>query len=127
MSGVLRTAYRAGVPTAAFWEQTPFETRLCVEAYNEIRLDENELFMHTAWHVGDFSRVKDMPRLSEMLAPYRKSRQIEVKAKEAVETAAGPDPEMSRNLMNALLQFPAGKVPGERFGDRDKSPEVPPA
>ena len=86
--------------------------------------------MHTAWHIGYFTRVKDMPRLSEMLAPFRKRSVLkpgvthnDVPAK----TASGTDPSMSRNLMNALLKFPAGKVPGERVGNNAPPPEAPPA
>jgi hypothetical protein len=133
VSGVLKIAYRAGIPTREFWEQTPFETRLCVEAYNDQRLDEDERSMHTAWHTAYFHRVKDMPRLSEMLAPYRKAKGLTVKeAARAAKASSGseasaPDPDMSRNLMNALLQFPAGKVPGERIGSKPDSSEAPPA
>lgn len=130
MSGVLKIAYRAGIPTREFWEQTPFETKLCVEAYNDQRLDDDERSMHTAWHTAYFHRVKDMPRLSEMLAPYRNAKGLSVK--EAARAAKGsatsePDPDMSRNLMNALLQFPAGKVPGERIGKPPDTSEAPPA
>ncbi len=127
---ILKTAYRAGIKPAEFWEQTPHETRLCVEAYNDIRLDEDERFMHTAWHIGYFTRIKDMPRLSEMLAPYRNRSGLKSGVKKndiPVQASSGTDPEMSRNLMNALLQFPAGKVPGERVGNAAKPPEAPPA
>jgi hypothetical protein len=132
VSGVLKIAYRAGIPTGEFWEQTPFETKLCVEAYNDQRLDDDERSMHTAWHTAYFYRIKDMPRLSEMLAPYRKAKGVSAGATAAAaasSTAASsdPDPEMSRNLMNALLQFPAGTVPGERIGSKPDTPEVPPA
>lgn len=127
---VLKVAYRAGVPTGEFWDQTPFETRLCVEAFNENRLDEDERSMHTAWHTAYFHRIKDMPRLSEMLAPYRKHKAAAAKTTAAVAPAAsaspsGVDPNMSRDLMNALLQFPAGTVPGERLGNKSNSPEAP--
>ena len=126
---VLKVAYRAGVPTGEFWEQTPFETRLCVEAFNENRLDEDERCMHTAWHTAYFHRIKDMPRLSEMLAPYRKHKAVSAKATAAAASpdasGSGVDPNMSTNLMNALLQFPAGTVPGERLGNKSNSPEAP--
>jgi hypothetical protein len=127
---IFKTAYRAGIKPAEFWDQTPYETRLCVEAYNDIRLDEEERFMHTAWHIGYFTRVKDMPRLSEMLAPYRNRSALKSDVKKNDVPAApspGRDPDLSRNLMNALLQFPAGQVPGERVGKNAKPPEAPPA
>jgi hypothetical protein len=86
--------------------------------------------MHTAWHIGYFTRIKDMPRLSEMLAPYRKRTALKpgvTQTDSQAQTASGTDPNMSRNLMNALLQFPAGKVPGERVGKNATPPEAPPA
>jgi hypothetical protein len=86
--------------------------------------------MHTAWYIGYFTRIKDMPRLSEMLAPYRKRSALKPGVKQndiPAQTASGTDPSMSRNLMNALLQFPAGKVPGERVGNAATPPEAPPA
>ena len=86
--------------------------------------------MHTAWHIGYFTRVKDMPRLSEMLAPYRNRSALKpavTKNDVPAQTSSSSDPSMSRNLMNALLQFPAGKVPGERVGNNTKPSEAPPA
>ncbi len=85
--------------------------------------------MHTAWHTAYFHRVKTMPRLSEMLAPYRKVKAgrtsgESVPANDEPASPAGVDPNMSRDLMNALLQFPAGTVPGARLADLNQSPEV---
>jgi hypothetical protein len=85
-------------------------------------MDDDERFMTTAWHVGYFGRVNKMPTLSEVLSPYR--RKLLPDGRPApVAASNGRDPNMSKNLMNALLQFPAGKVPGERI--KPSAPETP--
>lgn len=89
-------------------------------------MDDDERFMTTAWHIGYFGRVSRMPPLAEVLAPYRKPRKKKTITKDAAPVVSDVDPNMARNLMNALLQFPAGTVPGERSKPPPPS-EAPPA
>lgn len=58
---------RAGVSVAEFWDLTPFETLLVIEA--NIWRDEHDqkMLLKHAWDIAALSRSKRLPKLSLLL------------------------------------------------------------
>ena len=101
-----KTAFRTGILPEAFWNMTPNELRLCVEAANDQHLAERERDIWWAWHVAFLHRVdvKHFPKLTDLVKSLRPKPKS---------STTNPDDRkiMSRNLMNALLQFPTAPRP----------------
>ena len=59
-------AYRVGIRPGEFWDMTPFQTNLLVEANAERLRDEFETLLSASWHTALFSRAKTMPPLKSL-------------------------------------------------------------
>jgi hypothetical protein len=92
------------VQPAAFWDLTPNELKLCVEASNDQTMADRERDMWWAWHVAFLHRVdvKHFPKLSELM---RGLRPKVVPKDEASRRKVGDE------LMAALLQLPVAAKP----------------
>ena len=113
----MKTAFRIGLKPNDFWDLTPNELKLCVEATNDRVMAERERDLWVSWHTAFLHRVevKYFPKLSELMAKLRPG---------ADSDDAKPDTKaVSRDLMNALLQLPA-KPPTKDAADA--FPQEPP-
>jgi hypothetical protein len=73
---LLVEALRAGVPVSEFWDMTPCETVLAIEAA-AWRLEQDERGrLRLAWHVAALSRAKRLPPLAQLMAPQKQSRTL---------------------------------------------------
>lgn len=59
-------AYRVGIRPGEFWDMTPFQTNLLVEANAERLRDEFETLLSASWHTALFSRAKTLPPLKSL-------------------------------------------------------------
>lgn len=62
-------ALKAGVGALEFWEMTPPETYMAIEAATWRMEHEQRLMAWTAWHVAALSRAKKLPSLTKILTP----------------------------------------------------------
>ena len=58
---------RAGIRPAEFWELTPYQTRLALEAWSKGRDYDRKIVMAAAWFCAGFQRLTTMPKLDEWL------------------------------------------------------------
>ena len=99
-----KTAFRSGIQPDSFWSMTPNELKLCVEAQNDQTLAERERDMWWAWHVAFLHRVdvKHFPKLTDLIKGLKPRPTGDV-------VQPSDRKQMSRDLMNALLQFPTAQ------------------
>jgi len=75
---LLADANKAGVSTLEFWEMTPRELNLAMEAASWRMQNEQMIAMSLAWHTAALTRAKRMPTLREMLNRIKPKKQIPV-------------------------------------------------
>lgn len=87
---------------------TPYELRMCIEAANDRLIDDRGRDLWISWHTAYLGRVDRFPHLNELMPKVLQHRDGE---KPEHKKADGPDPNMSVNLMNALLKFKTAPPP----------------
>lgn len=73
VASLMKQALRCGVSVAEFWEMTPRETLLTIEAAIWIDRRRVRQDLSLAWHTAALSRVKRMPSLKRLLASSKGS------------------------------------------------------
>jgi hypothetical protein len=99
---------------------TPFELRLCLEARNENLVDDRARDLWHAWHTAYLGRVDKFPHLGELMPKI-----LQHDKPEDAGAKSKPDPNLSRNLMNALLQLPAAPPPPKDPPPASSDADVP--
>lgn len=85
---------------------TPFELRLCLEARNEMIVDERARDLWHSWHTAYLGRVDKFPHLNELMPKILKHGDRDKPSGDDRKNSVGV------HLMNALLKFPtASPVP----------------
>lgn len=74
--GLLKDALRCGVSVLEFWDLTPRETYMAIEAalWRDRRRQKQDLSL--AWHTAALTRVKRMPSLKSLLTSQTKARRL---------------------------------------------------
>lgn len=78
-----------------FWALTPYQTRLYVQAHGQRQQLEYRRALWAAWHIEAFQRIKQLPKLDDLLSRFagkpvtRKSGQEILDAVRAMNAAAG--------------------------------------
>ncbi len=76
----LENAVTAGIKVADFWDMTPRETEVVIDAYvDKKELEGKEMRAH-AWMVAALSRSKKMPELDKFLDPPKPKTPEEIEA-----------------------------------------------
>ncbi len=84
VENLLEEGLRCGLSHAEFWELTPREVVLAVQAYGRRLLDRLEAGIAAAWHGESFARSQRLPALEKVLE--RRSRRTIDRAFTARET-----------------------------------------
>lgn len=83
---MLENAARAGVDTIMFWEYTPYELDLLIKKYIDDEKVKNRYMVAQAWHTEHFSRLKKLPKLSDVLEGMEQKKQEPMKPETMLET-----------------------------------------
>ena len=62
-----------------FWQMTPWQLGVVLEAQADDAKARHELAMATAWHAAAFQRAKKMPSLREVLKPKISGKALDAK------------------------------------------------
>jgi hypothetical protein len=62
-------ALQAGIDAAAFWDLTPYQTRLSVRA-------DNAAMLTLAWHVAALGQQRKLPKLEKLLGSAKGRQQM---------------------------------------------------
>jgi hypothetical protein len=82
---MMAVAFQIGIDPLTFWELTPRELSVLVEAFEEKSKREQEAQLTTAYLTAYWHRVKKMPSLKEVLGIKKKEKRKQT-AEEMLET-----------------------------------------
>lgn len=89
----MKTATLIGINVLDFWELTPYEFSLTVEAFNKNKEEEQEEKLTLVWLGAAWQRAKKMPRLREILnkieTPQKMTDEQMLKKVKALNSALG--------------------------------------
>lgn len=75
---LLENAAKAGISPLAFWDMTPREVVLSIEAMAWQAEREQERMLSLAWHIAALQRQKRLQSLRSLLRPRRKTKEIPI-------------------------------------------------
>ena len=82
---MLKTAAKAGIRPAEFWEMTPGELVICIEGYIAINTESLKEAITVAYMGAAWQRSKKMPRLETVLSKIDGTTRKKTKKKQTPE------------------------------------------
>jgi hypothetical protein len=104
----MESALKAGIRPLEFWDMTPRETYMAIDAARWRAEQEARRDVALAWHIAALTRARRMPQLKQLLGtrPARplKGRELETRRREHQEILARIHPDQLRKGKPGILQ-----------------------
>lgn len=77
-------AVRVGIDLNDFWNMTPYELTIYIDAWNEKEKQEDERYIVSAWLSAAWYRCEKLPKLSEILGREIETEQTDEQLLESI-------------------------------------------